>query len=157
MDMSQVETKSFSGKAAKASCREEASSVDMRETEDFFEDAELRLEELCERMGQLQKKLKMHQPHTDEVLETQFQETHHWLKTHEQKMERLIDTGELKLHLAKMDAQDRLAGVIEQIDRVRNEVNTAKVHTDIKIGNVLKKISDSCLNLRRILVGDDKY
>ena len=124
------------------------------DTDDFFEDAELKLEELCERVNRVQKNMKHQEPHQNEVLESQMHETHHWLKSQEQKLERLIDRGELKLHLAKMDTENQLAGIIEKMDRARTAVNAAKIHTEIKLGNTLKSISDSCLSLRRGLIGE---
>lgn len=62
-------------------------------------------------------------------------------------MEKALDTAELRLHLAKMESQDKLGALGQRLGRLQQKVHTALEKVDQGTGQVLAKFGETCTNL----------
>ncbi len=85
---------------------------------------------------------------TQEIIAGSFEK----LKNVEQKAETFVDTAAVKTHLGAMDARDKTEELAQQVQTVRNQLNTMLKRANLEAAGGLKRVSDVCLNLRERLL-----
>lgn len=60
---------------------------------------------------------------------------------------RTLDTTMLKAHLAKMEAKDTRAELVDQLHKMRQSADKMRVEATREVDLVLQKVSDACIKL----------
>jgi hypothetical protein len=136
--------------AAKGSTKRTTSinQASLEEIRQFFNDAELKLEEFGAHVEQAMKKMEKGSEKKSQQTQAWIRDQRKNIKAGERKIEQLFDTARVKAHLGAMDATEAAEEILQRVDRLKSRIDnlTAKASTSTADG--LKKLSDVCLQLR---------
>lgn len=111
--------------------------VPMVSREEFFKEAEARLDELVEEFDRSGRNL-------ERFVTTQIPK----IKKLEHAVNQLLDTMVLEIHLGKMEADDLVIDLVARINDFINKMNMRMDELKWEAGEALKRLSDACLHLK---------
>lgn len=111
--------------------------VNVPSREEFFKEAEARLDDLIEEFDRRGKNL-------EGFVGAQIPK----IRKLEESVNQMLDTMVVELHLGKMEADDLVVDLVARINDFIRKLNMKMDELKWETGEALKKLSDACLHLK---------
>lgn len=126
-----------------------------KEVRAFLDEAETEIEGLGAKVDSAKRAITGGTEQKLTALEDRWEGVQDWLsqqvdrlKKVEAKAERTIDTAEVRVHLAGLEAKDSIRGLEVRLDGFRESIAGLRVRANTKTAETLEKLSRLCLTLK---------